>query len=158
MKTFDYSALAPSYLSILKLLTWIWSAFVMVPVFVLAYFAAENLWYHAAIKAVSCWVLFGVLINAYVKAWYKRYQYALTEQGLVIHRGVFWRQMIVIPRNRIQHTDITTGPLERRKSLAKLIVHTAGTRDAHVTLHGLLESRAAELRKELIVATQDDTV
>lgn len=158
MKTFEYSALALSYLSILKILTWLWSALVMVPVFVLAYFAAENVWYHAAIKAVAVWVLIGVLINAYVKAWYKRYQYALSAQGLVIHRGVFWRQMIVIPRNRIQHTDITTGPLERRKSLAKLIVHTAGTRDAHVTLHGLPESQAAALRQELIVDIQDDSV
>lgn len=158
MKTYDFSALSPDYLDLMKFLTWVWTLLIAVLVFAIPWFTDALPWYHAGLIATSVWLLFAILIRAYVSAWYKRYQYALSEEGLLINRGVFWRQMIVVPRNRIQHTDITTGPLERRRALAKLVVHTAGTRDAHVTLHGLPESMAAELRQELIVSVLDDPV
>lgn len=91
--------------------------------------------------------------------WYKAYHYSLQEAGLNINKGVFWQQQHTVPRNRVQHIDITTGPLERRYGLSKLVLHTAGTRNASVTLPGLLQDDANDLRQELINTNNtDDTV
>ncbi|WP_154222276.1 PH domain-containing protein [Marinicella rhabdoformis] len=158
MKTFSFRPLADAYLPMILIINWIWTAITLIPAFILTYFAADFDWYHAVIISLSIWVLVGILFHAYSRAYIKRYQYGLTEEGLMINRGVFWRQMICLPRNRVQHIDITTGPFERRRGLSKLIVHTAGTRDASVTLHGLTAEDAADLRHELIVTNQGDSV
>ena len=158
MKTFSFRPLADAYLPLIKIVTWFWTAIIMAPAFILSYFAADLPWYHAVIITLSVWILLGILINTYNKAYVKRYQYGLTTDGLMINRGVFWRQMICLPRNRVQHIDITTGPMERRRGLSKLVVHTAGTRDASVTLHGLTAEDAADLRQELILTNQGDSV
>ncbi len=158
MKTFPFRPLADAYLPHTLLITRLWTVVFAVPAFVLSFFAADLPWYHATIIALSAWLLMAVLIGSYNKAWFKRYSFSLTTEGLLINRGVFWRQMICLPRNRVQHIDITTGPLERKRGLSQLIVHTAGTRDASVTLHGLTAEDAADLRHELIITNQGDSV
>ncbi len=91
----------------------------------------------------------------------KQYQYCrwwMSEEGLYIQKGVFWRKRVLVPQNRVQHTDVAQGPLERRFNLAKLIVHTAGTRDASVTLGGIELETANSLRDQLIDQDQADAV
>ena len=78
--------------------------------------------------------------------------------GLEIHRGVWWRRMIHVPRSRIQHTDVSQGPLERRFGLATLHVFTAGTANAEVALAGLAHEDATAIRDELLSGTDDDVV
>jgi hypothetical protein len=51
--------------------------------------------------------------------------------------------------------DINHGPLDRRLGLATLRVYTAGTRLASVTLDGLPEARALQLRDALVAADPD---
>jgi membrane protein YdbS with pleckstrin-like domain len=77
---------------------------------------------------------------------------------LLIQRGVLWRTETRVPRTRIQHTDVSQGPLERSFGLATLVVHTAGTRFAVVDLPGLLTSDAEALRDALLGAIADDDV
>lgn len=72
------------------------------------------------------------------------------EEGLYIQRGVYWRKRILVPKNRVQHTDVAQGPLARKYEIAKLVVHTAGTRDSSVTLDGISLETANELRDLLI--------
>lgn len=158
MKTFPFRPLAVAYLPMIQVINWIWTAITMVPAFILSYFAADLEWYHGVIISLSVWTLVGLIFHAYNRAYIKRYHYGLSEEGLMINRGVFWRQMICLPRNRVQHIDITTGPFERKRGLSKLVVHTAGTRDASVTLHGLTAEGASDLRTELIVTNQGDSV
>lgn len=64
--------------------------------------------------------------------------YWLADEGLYIQSGVWWRKKTLIPFNRVQHTDVAQGPLERKYKLGKLVTHTAGTRDASVSLDGIL--------------------
>jgi membrane protein YdbS with pleckstrin-like domain len=91
----------------------------------------------------------------YANARYARTSFALDEAGLRIRRGVFWHSETLVPRSRVQHTDINRGPLDRHFGLATLKVYTAGTKLASVTLDGLPETRAIELRDALIEAADD---
>ena len=61
---------------------------------------------------------------------HKRLSYLVDKQGLRIRRGVLWRKVICISISRVQHTDFTQGPVQRRFDLATLTVHTAGTAGA----------------------------
>lgn len=81
---------------------------------------------------------------------YRHASWRLSEQGLDIRRGVWWRHEITIPRARVQHTDVHQGPLMRKFGLARLVVNTAGTHNASIALDGLSFETAQELRKELV--------
>ncbi len=74
----------------------------------------------------------------------------IDESGLDIRRGILWRREITIPRARVQHTDVRQGPLERRYRIASLVIHTAGTHAASITLSGLAVPDAHWLRDVLI--------
>ena len=76
--------------------------------------------------------------------------YKVSELGIQIRKGIFWKQVIDVPRSRIQHTDVMQGPLGRRFGIAKLTIHTAGTQHASVELDGLAREVALEIRDYLI--------
>jgi membrane protein YdbS with pleckstrin-like domain len=84
--------------------------------------------------------------------------YRVDQQGIEIRRGVVWRRVINVPRSRVQHTDVSQGPLERRYGLGTLIVHTAGTDYARVTLSGLAHPTALRIREHLLPTGQSDAV
>jgi len=81
---------------------------------------------------------------------WQRIRFRLDASGIDIHRGVWWRSEIRVPRSRVQHTDIQRGPLDRLWGLADLIVYTAGSESAAVRLGGLPEARAIALRDALL--------
>jgi membrane protein YdbS with pleckstrin-like domain len=88
-----------------------------------------------------------------------RATWAVDDQGLDVRRGVWWRREVAVPRSRIQHTDVTQGPIERRLGLATLVVHTAGTRHAAVAVPGLAVDDARAVRDFLAAAVdRDDAV
>ncbi len=81
---------------------------------------------------------------------YHRTSWRLDEEGLEIRRGVLWRHRISIPLGRVQHADVSQGPLQRYFELGTLTVHTAGTQGASVALEGLTHSVALDLRDRLV--------
>ncbi len=76
---------------------------------------------------------------------HKRLCYLVDVGGLRIRRGVFWRKVIWIPMSRVQHTDVSQGPVQRSFGLATLTVHTAGTAGASISLAGLEHGIATRL-------------
>ena len=58
---------------------------------------------------------------------YRFASYRLDASGFEIRRGVYWRTITNVPRSRVQHTDVSQGPLERRFGLGTLVIYTAGT-------------------------------
>jgi membrane protein YdbS with pleckstrin-like domain len=89
---------------------------------------------------------------------YRHIAYTVKADGLQIRRGVFWRVVIDVPRSRVQHTDVSQGPLERRFGLGALVVYTAGTDHARVDLGGLAHETAFAIRDHLLPHQRDDAV
>ena len=89
---------------------------------------------------------------------YRHTRYRLDSQGLTIRRGVYWRSLTSVPKSRVQHTDVLQGPLQRRFELATLVVHTAGTQNASVSLDGVSYVDALPLRDALIDQGDRDDV
>ena len=86
---------------------------------------------------------------------YQRASWRLDEEGLEIRRGVLWRHRITVPLGRVQHADVSQGPLQRQFGIGTLTVHTAGTQHASIPLEGLTYETAIELR-DLIVGQKKD--
>jgi len=84
---------------------------------------------------------------------YRRLTYAVDGLGLTIQQGVWWRVQIALPRVRIQHSDVSQGPLQRRYGLATLKLYTAGSRFTKVELEGLRHEDAIALRDTLLSRT-----
>jgi membrane protein YdbS with pleckstrin-like domain len=89
---------------------------------------------------------------------YRHTSYHVDDAGLEIHRGVYWRTMTNVPRSRIQHTDVSQGPLERRHGLGTLVVYTAGTQHSEVKLAGLEFGVAQRIRTHLLPRDSGDAV
>lgn len=81
---------------------------------------------------------------------YRHTSYRLSEVGFEIRRGILWRSSITVPHDRVQHTDVAQGPLQRAFDLGKLIIYTAGTQNASVELSGLDFDTACRLRDALV--------
>jgi hypothetical protein len=89
---------------------------------------------------------------------YRHTFYRVDSQGIEIRRGVFWRRTITVPKSRVQHTDVSQGPLQRRYALGTLVIYTAGTDHAKVDLPGLNHARAMRIRDHLLPSGGDDAV
>ncbi len=89
---------------------------------------------------------------------YRHLRYRVDDVGIVIRQGVFFRSHIALPRVRIQHTDVSQGPLQRRYGVATLKFYTAGSRHTKVELPGLAHQDAVELRDALLAEGRESGV
>ena len=111
---------------------------------------------------VTLWLIGNGLFAWHGQRWqaidYAHTWYRVDDDGIEIRRGVFWREVINVPRSRVQHTDVSQGPLERRYGLGTLAVYTAGTDHAKVTLSGLDHGVALGIRGHLMPERGTDAV
>lgn len=89
---------------------------------------------------------------------YQHTSYRVDDQGIEIRKGVYWRVVINVPRSRVQHIDVSQGPIERRYGLGTLVIYTAGTDHAKVELEGLEHGRALRIREHLLPSESGDAV
>ena len=80
---------------------------------------------------------------------YACFAWRLDGDGLAVRRGTLWQSETRVPATRVQHLDLKRGPLQRRRGLATLVVHTAGTRMSTVTVAHLDDADAEQLRDAL---------
>jgi membrane protein YdbS with pleckstrin-like domain len=106
-------------------------------------------------------VLVGLFLlgSALVVLRYRRWVYQVREDSLYLERGVFVHRRTHVPYVRIQHVDTSRGPLERWLGLSTLVVYTAGSRGADVSIPGLEPSEATDLQqrvKRLAIEAEGD--
>ncbi len=103
----------------------------------------------------TSWALLALWSCAFVFFMYiagKRYEmagYAIREHDLLHREGVFFRSLTSIPYSRIQHSEISRGPIESSLGLATLRVFTAGGSGSDLAIEGLPYEEAQRI-KELI--------
>ena len=89
---------------------------------------------------------------------YQHLRFGVDDTGIAIESGVLWRSRIALPRVRIQHTDVSQGPLQRRYGVGTLKLYTAGSRHTRIELEGLNHDDAIALRDALLAAGGDSGV
>jgi uncharacterized protein len=110
----------------------------------------------------AVWLVLVLLTQWHAYRWppiaYRHTSYRVDDQGIEIRKGVYWRVVINVPKSRVQHIDVTQGPIERRYGLGTLLIYTAGTDHAKVELGGLEHARALLIREHLLPSGAGDAV
>ena len=105
------------------------------------------------------WIAFTAGLAWFSYRWpeveHRHISYKADPQGIEIRKGVVWRRVIHVPRSRVQHTDVSQGPIERGFGLGTLVIYTAGTDHARVDLAGLEHGTALRIRDWLLPDDDD---
>ncbi len=130
--------------------------------FIIVFIAIDNM--PSVLRLLIPFSILAVIVGLVVLAWrwpeleHRYTAYRVDDDGLEIQKGVLWRNVINVPRSRIQHTDVSQGPVERNFELSTLHVFTAGTEHSEVTLAGLARERALRIRDHLLTGGEHDGV
>jgi len=106
--------------------------------------------------AVGLLLFLGVV---WVMLRYRVWVYQIRDDSVYLERGVVTNVRTIVPYVRIQHVDTSRGPLERALGLSTLVVYTAGSRGADVSIPGLKPEEARDLQqrlKELAIEAEGD--
>lgn len=130
---------------------WRWQA-VIATLFIVAVLGPFSMSIPGLFPLAPATVLIGgaLLIWRWPPLAYKRLRFGVDETGIAIESGVIWRSRIALPRVRIQHTDVSQGPLERHYGIGTLKLYTAGSRHTRIELPGLQHEEAIALRDALL--------
>ncbi len=77
---------------------------------------------------------------------YRKRSYALRQNDLTYRKGWLFYSITTVPFNRIQHTEVAQGPLERKYKLCTLNLYTAGGSTSDLSIPGLEQDEAQQLR------------
>lgn len=100
-------------------------------------------------------VLICALSAGYAFLRHRSWGYALRDEDVLIRSGVWWRTLRSVPRSRVQHVDVTSGPLDRAFELAQVSLYTAGGMGPVATIPGLSREAAEQLRAALMSTSGD---
>jgi len=81
---------------------------------------------------------------------------ALREFDMAYRSGLFWRKKVIVAFNRVQHVEVSSGPLQRKFGLASVKLFTAGGSSVDLRIDGLTAERAEQIRA-FITAKIDDS-
>lgn len=98
------------------------------------------------------------LIIRFPSTRYNARGYQISADRLRVVRGLLFRSDTVVPFGRVQHIDVHQGPIDRFFGIATLTLHTAGNHNASVSLPGLGEDLAREMREEIRAHIRRETL
>ncbi len=94
-------------------------------------------------------VVFEGLGVVYMFLRFRNWSFELREDHLFLDHGVLKRTRSMVPYVRVQHIDTQRGPVYRLFGLSKVVVYTAGSKGADVTIPGLSRSDASDVQEKL---------
>lgn len=83
-------------------------------------------------------------------AW-ARFRFMLSDRELTVESGVLFRSRRCIPRSRVQHVDIQSGPIDRLLGLVEVHLYVAGGMGPVAQIPGILPVEAEQLKSSLVV-------
>lgn len=95
-------------------------------------------------------LLLALLISALVIKKARIKGIALRDHDIASRSGLFWRKTILLAFDRVQHVEVSSGPLQRKYGLASLKFFTAGGSGVDLKVDGLQRQRAEQIRAYIL--------
>jgi uncharacterized protein len=113
------------------------------------YFVDERNW-----TVIGSLFLIGSLIWAgftwLLAKYYDNHAYALREKDMSIDEGVFFKSRQTTPYHKIQHVEISQGPIQKRYGHSTLKIFAAGGNGSSTEINGIDKDEAERLRQFLL--------
>lgn len=107
------------------------------------------------------WILLGLVVlflftTSIVYFGFFKKSYAIREKDIIYNSGLFWRSSIAIPFNRVQHCEVSIGPIDRMFNLSELKIFTAGGSSSDLSIEGLNPETSNRLKDFIVNKTGID--
>lgn len=106
-----------------------------------------------AIIVTSIWAVFLLLFIIFEINAFPRRGYLVRERDVSYRSGLIFRDVVTVPFNRIQHSEVSHGPIARMMNLATLKIYTAGGSSSDLSIHGLDPSEAEKIKDWITTKT-----
>ena len=143
----ELKKISPDYLKVLRIELLITSLIGLVVASAILFFVdsfQKPLW---VVAVGSAWFFLSLLQYFIQQKGFEARGYAIRDRDIVYQSGWLIRKLRTCPFNRVQHSSVSSGPLERKFHLATLILYTAGNDASDLRISGLHESEAVMLKE-----------
>ena len=103
---------------------------------------------------IAFWIFWLLATFLLVKLGYDIRGYVLREKDIVYRKGVLVKSLTTIPFNRVQHCEISQGPIQRYFDLHTLEIFTAGGSKSDLAIPGLAGNTAQQLKEFILKRTK----
>ncbi len=143
----EWIPLNKKYLPVSLLSTWIFGL-VLAGIFLTVNFVNEGIFKEnwKMLAVLGGLVFLFIIITVVSVLGFKHKAYAIREHDILYKSGLIFRKTIALPFNRVQHSEINQGPIERNFDLAQLEIFTAGGSQSDLTIPGLLNDEAQRIK------------
>jgi len=149
--TVEFHRLAPAWLKTSYIGTAIFFIFLLVPTMILPFAQGDE---HTFLYVIPLfwflWLLWSLWLT---RKDYKFRGYSLRERDIIYRKGVIFKTTTVIPFNRVQHVEIKQGPIARYFGLHTLAIYTAGGESSDLSIPGLENETAQQLKAYIVQKT-----
>lgn len=101
-------------------------------------------------------LVFYILSMVMSKMAFQHKGYLLREKDVAYKNGLIWRSITALPFNRVQHCEVSQGPIERYFDLASIKVFTAGGSASDLTITGLTKEKADSMKSYILNKTSHE--
>lgn len=150
MSDIQYQPVSPDYKHLLRvdiLINW---GLLLMAGLIASYFLTVVEYWHTALGAAAILLIMALMMTLWVARRYRLTGYQVQTQAVHFRTGALWRTQTAVAVNRIQHVEITQGPVERYFRLARLVIYTAGGSGSDLSIPGLPQITAEQVRDQLL--------
>ena len=148
----EYKSLQKNYFISSVVTLVIFQTVLLIGLFVLYFF-----WDNVKDYALLIFFVFGlltILLHFHNYYYFKSKGYALRQHDIIYKEGVITHSVMAIPFNRVQHSEVTQGPIDRFLNLSSLSIYTAGGSSSDLSIPGLIPEEANRLRDFIVSKTK----
>ncbi|MEX1033583.1 MAG: PH domain-containing protein [Cellvibrionaceae bacterium] len=150
-----WQGVSPRYATQLRIsLVIYWLVFSAVAWLALALGTTGGGWHWLVVLVLA--VVFTGAIAVWVPRRVRHTRYLLRLRDMHMQTGLLWRRTTSVAINRIQHLEITQGPVERLLGLSRLVLYTAGGMKSDLVLPGLITDIARRLKVQILKTAELD--
>jgi membrane protein YdbS with pleckstrin-like domain len=114
-------------------------------------------WFLPAPVSYICLALIALLLCSFLWLFFvwgpktcARTRYLVRAQDVSLQKGFMFWKLVSVSFNRIQHLEVSQGPIERAYGIATLVIFTAGTLGSDLQIPGLTLAAAQQLKAQLL--------
>lgn len=124
--------------------------------FIFTDFSEEPYPFYIAVIIWLCWAIASFVLT---KMGYNIRGFMLRDKDIIHREGVIFRNRTSIPFNRVQHCEISQGPIQRIFELHTLQIFTAGGSNSDLAIPGLKGDKAQQIKEFILKKTveQEET-